>query len=87
MIDATARAKFWHVVEDCLIKLFSQSPEKARQLWVELSRQIESPPDGLPSEMFYHAEPYDVACDLAGQVPEWDRDRQAYELIVQTHKW
>ncbi len=87
MIDARSRNEFWKVVERCMIELLDIPPEKARTSWVELSRHVESVPNELASEIFFHAEPYDVACDLAGVEPTFSQHRSAYHQILAQHKW
>jgi hypothetical protein len=54
---------FWDVVEDCLRNFHQRTEPDARQLTEGLRGIIENPPPDISSDIFYHTEPFDVACD------------------------
>ncbi|PWT77462.1 MAG: hypothetical protein C5B59_03995 [Bacteroidetes bacterium] len=70
-----------------MVELFNVPDVSARKSWVDLSRQIESPPENLDGEVFFHAEPYDVACDLAGARNDFRLHQNSYEQILSQHRW
>ncbi len=78
---------FWEVVEDCLTDIHGLSRSEARRRSHVLRAEIESPPPGLSSDIFYHAEPFDVACDLAGNRLDIWQYRGQYDLILNRHHW
>jgi len=78
---------YWDVVEDCLHNLHRLSRPDAKQRTDVLRGIIENPPPDISSDIFYHAEPFDVACDLAGEKLEIDDNRDEYYLILERHNW
>ena len=60
-----AKDEFWAVVEDCLRSFHGMKQEGIRRKAGKLRREIERMTTG-EVESFYHSEPFDVACDLAG---------------------
>jgi hypothetical protein len=63
VISAKSQACFWRVLKKCLLEFHEASPTllgKARQL----RRRIEEAPIE-EIKLFFHAEPFHVACDLA----------------------
>jgi hypothetical protein len=91
MIDLQARDEFWSVVEECLQQFHHVSAADAVQKTRELRWKLKSPPPGLPtglaSDLIYHDEPFDVACDLAGQQLDLDQYRSQYDTILSRHNW
>ena len=91
MIDLQAKDEFWSVVEECLQEFHHLSPLDAVQKTRELRRKLKSPPPGLPAvlagEIIYHDEPFDVACDLAGQQLDLAQFRSQYDAILSRHNW
>lgn len=63
---AEAREQFWYVVAECL-RVFHGKPGQAVTTAVsKLRGQVE----GLSrqaKELFYHSEPFDVACEITGE--------------------
>ena len=89
MIDPKAAESFWQVVDACLALFHGFSESEAEEASIRLRKRIESPPAGMSSDVFYHAEPYDVACDLASKLLPLDHSdhRHAYDLILNEHRW
>lgn len=87
MIDRKAADAFWHVVKACLIQFHKFSESEADQKIVALRKRIESPPTGMSSDMFYHAEPFDVACDIAEEQLKFEKCRQDYDIILNKYQW
>lgn len=65
VIPVTAQRDYWRVVR-CCIKVFhpKQSVKALRQV-TRLRKTVEQLPL-RQKELFFHAEPFDVACDMAG---------------------
>ena len=91
MIDLQARDEFWSVVEECLQEFHHLSPVDAVQKSRDLRRQLSTPPAGLPTalagDLFYHDDPFDVACDLAGRHLDVTQLRSQYDAILSRHNW
>ena len=65
MIEIKAKDTFWEVVEECLTTIHGHAKLVAHGRSLDLRTRIESAPLGMSSNIFYHAEPFDVACDIA----------------------
>lgn len=88
MLPVRSRDDFWSVVKDCLREFHNRREDAAKELAERLRRRIENPPPGLSSDIFYHAEPFDVANDLAGGKPvELEQVRAQYKNILERHNW
>jgi len=60
-----AQVEFWSVVRRCIREFHARRSTSALSKATRLRKKIE----GLPfeeKELFFHAEPFDVACRLAG---------------------
>lgn len=74
--------RFWRMVEATLRTVFERPADAAEGLADELA--------ALPAEeqlLFYHAEPLDVAADLADVVPDEDQTRRYADLARRTGWW
>jgi hypothetical protein len=87
MIDPKAKNTFWDVVEECLIEIHGLPRPDAHQRSMDLRSRIESPPSGMSSDIFYHAEPFDVACDIVGKPLDLAEYRRQYNPILSHHNW
>jgi len=87
MIDTQAKETFWEVVAACLIAMHGFAKPEAHRRSLDLRTRIESAPTGMSSDIFYHAEPFDVACDIAGRPLDAAQYRQQYEPILHRHHW
>ncbi|MBY0526552.1 MAG: hypothetical protein K2R98_24365 [Gemmataceae bacterium] len=59
-----ARGHFWSVVKECLVQFHQRQPGAARAQVKQFRKKV----DNLPAEqmeLYYHSEPFDVACRLA----------------------
>jgi hypothetical protein len=79
--------EFWNVVKDCLENIHRMNGYDAERKSEDLRRRIESPPPGISSEIFYHAEPFDVACDIAETYLDLQSYRNPYDQILARHYW
>jgi hypothetical protein len=72
MVQASAAAHFWSAVEDCLVRFHQFEREKAAEKVTVMWRQLPRGPETKCNEpsfddMIYHAEPWHIACNLAGE--------------------
>ena len=87
MIHRKSKDTFWTVVEQCLVQFHGLPEAEAREKARDLRRHIDEPPTGMSSEIFYHAEPFDVACDIADSSLDFSTCREPYNLILKKHHW
>ena len=64
VIPADAQDRFWAVVRDCLREFHGMTSTASQRKAKHLREKLELLPDGV-AMMFYHGEPWDVACNLA----------------------
>jgi hypothetical protein len=77
-----AQRRYWRIVQDCLTVLHHWSLPLAEAGIAQLRERLAVREDpGFPV-MIYHAEPFDVACDLAAQQLDYTAHREAYEAIL-----
>ncbi len=85
---------FWVVVQDCLVQFHKFSKSEAAEKVTDLQRRLGN--IHLPSqgdytgetqesfdELIYHSEPWNLACNLAGQELPLDPNRTAYQRILE----
>jgi hypothetical protein len=81
MISESAKNEFWTVVQECLVSFFDFDAEKAAKVAKCLREKAE--PSG---DIFYHAEPYDVACGIANGEPS-EKHLEKYVAMLGEHGW
>ena len=88
-IGKKAKDAFWNVVEDSLVEIHGLPRHEAHQRCMDLRTRIESPAPGIGtlSEIFYHAEPFYVACDIAEKDLEPSQYESQYDAILERHNW
>lgn len=86
-MDGKRRDTFWTLVEQCLIQFHALPTAEARKKASNLRRRIDEPPTGMSSEIFYHAEPFDVACDIVERSLDFPGYRESYNLILKKNHW
>jgi hypothetical protein len=87
VIDTKAKDAFWEIVEECLTGIHGLAKPEAHRRSLDFRLRIESALSGMSSDIFYHAEPFDVACDIAGKQLDLSQYRGQYEPILQQHNW
>ncbi len=91
---------FWRIVEECLIEFHHVPQPEANAKSMDLRARIESPPEEIMKkafkdpgdymeDIFYHNEPFHVACDIAGKElnlakPEYS---SLYDSILKKNDW
>ena len=83
LLGSKNKENYWNAVTSCMVLLFEIEKERAVELTLNLMMRIEKPDHGNPNELFYHAEPFDVAKDLA-QKPDvrFEDYQEEYEKII-----
>jgi hypothetical protein len=81
MIRPKAKEYYWSVVASCLREIHGMSPGEARRKCMRLRRSVEARPDRLARDLFYHHEPFDVACDLAEKPLDPTEYQETYARI------
>jgi hypothetical protein len=64
-LTSTMKDAYWDVVHDCLVEIHQFSPPDARALCHDRRSALEFAPQDMRSNIYYHREPFDVACELA----------------------
>ena len=65
VIPTDAQDRFWSVVRDCVREFHAKASPTILRKVNRLRKKVESLP--LPEmDLFFHSEPFDVACRLAG---------------------
>jgi len=64
VIPDHAKDRFWFVVRDCLVEFHDMDKSIVRAKVNNFRKRVENfPEDGM--ELFYHSEPFDIACRIA----------------------
>jgi hypothetical protein len=79
-VPEVAKDQFWAVVEDCLQEFHGQKQEMSRRKANKLRNSVERMTTA-EVELFYHSEPFDVACEIAGAPLEVDVYLERYLQI------
>jgi hypothetical protein len=85
MINKRHKEIFWTVVEACLEAFHHVPTAQAHAKTKAIRMAIEQAPPGVTGNSIYHAEPFDVACDLAGNSLDLHSNRQEYESILKLY--
>lgn len=78
-MDDNFKASYWATIMDCLTDLHKLNQLDAEQKIIELRNKIKG------HDIFYHAEPFDVACDLADQQLNMIAYMSKYKAITKRH--
>lgn len=87
MISIKAKDAFWNVVKECLIAFHKFGEDAAEEKTKELRQRLEKPPVGMSSDILYHSEPYNIACNIAGKERDISEDREKYKKILDRNNW
>jgi len=85
MVSAAIAPHFWAAVEDCLVTFHRvqrcEAAEKVTNLWRRLPTAM-SDADPALGDMIYHAEPWQVACNLADDDLPIAQHQSAYQALL-----
>jgi hypothetical protein len=73
---------YWGTIEDCLVEIHGMKRREAQQRLSAFRLELEVLPPGVNPDFIYHAEQFDVACDLAGRQLDQAPHQDAYDRIV-----
>lgn len=82
---ADAKDAFWKIVRDTLVEIHGLSVRVASDRVRTVRKRTEARATPGHLSITYHAEPFDVACRLAGQDVRWEDHRDAYVRVVARH--
>jgi hypothetical protein len=91
MDDELLKDAYWAIVTECLERFHDYRRSDAIAAAGDLRARIEhpaaekNPPPGYDSRYFYHAEPFHVACDLAGRKLDVRERWAEYDVITDRH--
>jgi hypothetical protein len=79
------RTSFWKTVEDCLVAFHNQNAFAAQKIVCDYRERLADEarqfgPDWM-EDLIYHAEPWQLACDLAGTQLDVNDYRAEYETL------
>jgi hypothetical protein len=77
VVPKDAKDQFWLVVKKCLTEFHRKSPSWAREKISQFCEMLEEKPE-QEVELFYHSEPFDVACRLAEQAFSLEKHLRRY---------
>ena len=84
MVSASIAPHFWAAVEDCLVTFHQlprcQAAEKVTSLWRRLPTEFDN--DAAFSEMIYHADPWQIACNIADKDLPVTQNQSAYQALL-----
>ena len=85
MITAAVAPHFWAAVEDCLVSFHHQkhceAAGRVASLWRRLPTALDDS-DPAFSDMIYHAEPWQIACNLANHDLPISEYQSAYQALL-----
>jgi hypothetical protein len=84
-LDPKVKNSYWKVVQDCLVEILGFSRREANSMGKDLRRKIDEAPGEISKDLFYHNEPFDIACDLARRKIECSDCQEKYESILKRH--
>jgi hypothetical protein len=85
MVTAAVASHFWAAVEDCLVTFHQVNRREAAEKVTSLWRRLPTTKADSPSEfadMIYHAEPWQIACNLANQDLPIAEYQAAYQELL-----
>ncbi len=91
-LDRRSKDAYWVVVKKCLEKFHGVDAPAALEKAATLRSTIEAGGEGSSGDMIYHAEPFYVACDLAGLHEVCEQEKvlrqhaEEYRSIVKLHR-
>ncbi len=84
MMTQKEKDGYWLVVRECLVTFHDQKRPVAHSRVKFYRARIDSGEPQIASDIFYHNEPFDIACDIAGTYLSMNEERFAkYERILE----
>jgi hypothetical protein len=85
MDTAAGAPHFWSAVEDCLVTFHQLARAEAAEMVTNLWRRLPTALDGANrgfEDMIYHAEPWQIACNLAERDLPIAEHQAAYHALL-----
>jgi hypothetical protein len=84
MMSQKEKDNYWLVVRECLVAFHDVKRLDASQRVKFYRARIDSAEPQIASDIFYHNEPFDIACDIAGRdLPMNEELFAKYERILE----
>jgi hypothetical protein len=77
VIPEAAKEHFWTVVRECLVAFHGKSRNASRANVLRFRKKVEEYPKEA-MELFYHHEPFDIACRIAKHPLSVDKHLKRY---------
>ena len=81
MMTGEEKKEYWYVVRECLIAFHGVSKSDANRMALSYWKEIESAEPEIKIDVFYHNEPFEVACDISGH--HLDLDEATFGIYTQ----
>ncbi len=86
-ITRGAKEAFWSVVKDCLVQFHDLEIHAAEKKARTLRQKVEGTAEDHYLDIFYHAEPFDVACDIAEHQLDLSEYYPKYKKLLVKYNW
>jgi hypothetical protein len=88
MVSADLASSFWAVVQDCLVQFHGFQNDAASENVSSFRCRLPKGDGQKPSfdDLIYHAEPFYIACDLAGEELPLSQYQAAYETLLKKNQ-
>lgn len=87
MIPQLEKVRFWYVVERCLEQFHALTPAASRQHCDQYRAVLDGAPSTVDTDLIYHADPFQVACDLNDKQLNVDQLRTEYDGLLEQIGW
>jgi len=84
MVTQANKETYWTIVRDCLVRFHGFSNTDASQQVASLRPRIEAT---LSSDIYYHNEPFVVACNIAGKDLDINDFDAVYEEMLDKYSY
>jgi hypothetical protein len=82
-MTSAEKRDYWRIVAECLVAFHQRKRAEATHQAKYHRSQIESLEPQNSSDIFYHREAFDVACDIAGQELDFESNFEVYDQILE----
>lgn len=74
---------FWRVIERCLVEFHGWEAERAGERVEQFQHFLAPVRSNGEDDLVLHADPFEIACDMAGKYLDLAEHRQRYEAVVE----
>ncbi len=84
MMTQKEKDNYWLIVRECVVAFHGQKRVDANRIVSSYRARIDSALPQIASDVFYHNEPFDIACDIAErEIPLTEEIFSKYERILE----